>query len=189
MENNTLSSQFLLRPDITFLNFGSFGACPKPVFEEYQKFQRELEAEPVQFITVTGPAYLKQAREALGAYIHCHADDLVFTTNPSYAINIIAKSFPLKAGDEILSTNLEYGALDRTWNYYCRKAGAKYVRQPITLPLTTKEQFIEDFFKGLEENPPSVQDPDVHPTQGGPLGGDEEDGGAEEEDAGDEGLV
>ncbi|HXD91561.1 MAG TPA: aminotransferase class V-fold PLP-dependent enzyme, partial [Bacteroidia bacterium] len=43
----------------------------------------------------------------------------------------------------------EYGALDRAWNYYCKKAGAKYVRQPITLPLTTKEKFIEDFFAGL----------------------------------------
>ena len=156
MENNNLSSHFLLRPDITFLNFGSFGACPKPVFEEYQKFQRELEAESVQFITVTGPAYLKKSREALGAYIHCDADDVVFTTNPSYAINIIAKSFPLQAGDEVLSTNLEYGALDRTWNYYCRKAGAKYIRQPITLPLTTKEKFIEDFFKGLTPNTKAI---------------------------------
>ena len=156
MENSQLKSQFLLRPDITFLNFGSFGACPKPVFEEYQKFQLELEAESVQFITVKGPAYLKQSREALATYIHCDPDDVVFTTNPSYAVNIIAKSFPLKAGDEILSTNLEYGALDRTWNYYCRKAGAKYVRQPITLPLTTKEQFIEDFFKGLTPNTKAI---------------------------------
>ena len=41
---------FLLDPAITFLNFGSFGACPKPIFEKYQEWQLKLEREPVQFI-------------------------------------------------------------------------------------------------------------------------------------------
>lgn len=149
MENNVLASQFLLKPGITFLNFGSFGACPKPVFEDYQKWQLELEQEPVQFMTVRGLEYLQRSREALAQYIHCNADDLVYTTNPSYAINIIAKSFKLNAGDEILSTDLEYGALDKTWNYYCKKAGAKFVAQHVELPLTTKQDFIDIFFKGL----------------------------------------
>lgn len=157
MQNTaSLKSQFLLRPDVTYLGFGSFGACARPIFEDYQKWQLELETEPVQFIVVNGPGYLQKSRQALATYINCDADDLVYTTNPSYAINIIAKSFPLKAGDEILSTNFEYGALDRTWNYYCRKAGAKFVRQPITLPLTTKEKFIDDFFKGLSSRTKAI---------------------------------
>ncbi len=94
-----MRDQFLLRNDITFLNFGSFGACPKPVFNRYQQFQLELEQEPVQFITVQGPKYLKESREALGKYINADADNLVFVSNPTYAVNIIAKSFsPLKSG-------------------------------------------------------------------------------------------
>ncbi|MBI2269811.1 MAG: aminotransferase class V-fold PLP-dependent enzyme [Bacteroidetes bacterium] len=144
-----LKSQFYITPDITFLNFGSFGATPKPVFEEYQRFQLELEREPVQFVMVTGPVYLKRSREALAEYINCSPDDVVFTTNPSYAINTIAKSFPFKPGDEMLGTNIEYGALDRTWNYYCKKSQAKYIRQNIDLPIVSKEQVIEQFFKGL----------------------------------------
>lgn len=156
MQNSDLSSQFLLRKDITYLNFGSFGACPKPVFEDYQKWQLELETEPVQFITVNGPDYLKQSRGALARYVNCHPDDLVYMSNPSYAINMIAKSLKLQPGDEVLSTNLEYGALDRTWNYYCKKAGARYIRQSITLPLTTKEKFIKDFFKGLSPRTKAV---------------------------------
>lgn len=147
--NTDLNSQFFITPDITFLNFGSFGATPKPIFEEYQRFQLELEREPVLFITVTGPAYLKKSREALAEYIHCNADDVVFTTNPSYAINTITKSMKLEPGDEILSTNIEYGALDKAWNYYCNKSKAKYVRQPITLPIVSKEKVVEEFFKGL----------------------------------------
>lgn len=147
-----LSQQFLLRDDITYLNFGSFGACPKPVFEKYQQFQLELEQEPVQFITTNGLKYLETAREALGNYLHCHKDDLVYVTNPSYAVNTVAKSLNLKTGDEILTTDIEYGACDKAWEYYCEKTGAKYIKQPVSLPIESKEQFVSDFFKGLSSN-------------------------------------
>ena len=60
-----MKSQFLLDPHITFLNHGSFGACPKPIFEEFQRFQLELETEPVDFIQRKQPKYLKTARESL----------------------------------------------------------------------------------------------------------------------------
>jgi isopenicillin-N epimerase len=156
MQSNNLKSQFLIDTNITFLNFGSFGACPKPVFEEYQRLQLELEKESVQFIAFDGPKNLRKSREALGAYVNCDADDLVYVTNPTYAINIIAKSLNLNAGDEILSTNIEYGAMDRTWNYYCCKAGAKYIRQPVHFPLVSKEKFIEDFFSGLSANTKAI---------------------------------
>lgn len=144
-----LKSQFLVKDDITFLNFGSFGACPKPVFQRYQEFQLEYEQEPVQFVTVTGPQYLAQSRKALGAYIGCAEDDVVYLPNPSHAVNLIAKSFPLKAGDEVLTTNIEYGACDRTWDYYCKKAGAVYKRQPIQFPVESKEHLTEQFLSGI----------------------------------------
>lgn len=149
MPSTLLRDQFLLRPDITYLNFGSFGACPKPVFKQYQQFQLELEQEPVQFITNTGLQYVKNAREALGNYLDADADDLVFVTNPSYAVNIIAKSFSLGAGDEVLTTEWEYGACDRTWQYYCDKAGARYIKQPIRLPLQDQDDFVAQFLKGV----------------------------------------
>lgn len=140
---------FILRKDITFLNFGSFGACPKPIFEDYQKWQYELEQEPVQFITVNGLRYLEKSREALASFLNCGPKDLVYVTNPSYAVNTIAKSLNLQQGDEVLTTNLEYGACDKAWNYYCKRTGAKYIQQSISLPLTTKEKFVEEFFKGF----------------------------------------
>ena len=149
--------QFLLNPAITFLNFGSFGATPKPIFENYQYWQMVLEAEPVQFIVFDGFNYLSESRAALAKYIGCaDQDDLVYVTNPSFAINLIAKNFPLKAGDEILTTDIEYGACDRTWNFYCEKAGATYRRQKINLPITTKEKFIADFFAGVTPNTKAI---------------------------------
>lgn len=143
-----MKSQFLLDPTITFLNHGSFGACPKPIFEEYQRFQQELENEPVWFIQKKSAKYLKIAKEKLAKYIGCNANDFFFTPNPTFAVNTIMRSLDLKEGDEILSTNHEYGAMDRTWSFYCKKSGAKYIRQNISLPVVSKEQILEEFWSG-----------------------------------------
>ena len=147
-----MKSQFSLNQSITFLNHGSFGACPKPIFEEYQRIQSELEFDPVEFIQKKQPKYLKIARESLAAFVGCSGSDLFFTPNPTYAINTIMRSIKLNEGDEILTTNHEYGAMDRTWNFYCKKSGAKYIRQNISLPIVSKEQIIEEFWKGYNSN-------------------------------------
>ncbi len=147
-----MKSEFLLDNNITFLNHGSFGACPKPIFEAYQNFQRELETEPVDFITRKSAAYLKTAKNSLASYIGCDAEDFFFTPNPTFAINTVMRSLQLQPGDEILTTNHEYGAMDRTWHFYCKKTGAKYIRQEISMPVVSKEQIIEQFWKGYTAN-------------------------------------
>jgi isopenicillin-N epimerase len=147
-----MREHFLLNPDITFFNFGSFGACVKPVLEKYHALQYEQELDSVDFIVSKGLQYLKEAREALGLYIGCHANDVVFVTNPSYAVNAVAKSLLLKLGDEVLTTDIEYGACDKTWDYYCEKAGAKYIQRAVKLPLLREDEMVEDFLKGITAN-------------------------------------
>ena len=146
-----MKSHFLLQDDITFLNFGSYGACPKEIFDDYIQWQYLLEKEPVQFIAVNGPTYVNNSRLALAKFINCDAEDLIFIPNPTFGGNIIAKNIGLKKGDEVLSTDLEYGAMDRTWKYYCKQIGASYIQQKIDLPITSKESFIENFWKGYTD--------------------------------------
>src|SRR5581483_5784920 len=85
----------------------------------------------------------------LAEYIHCDPDDVVYTVNATTGLNTVARSLALKPGDEILATDLEYGALDRTWKFLCEKTGATYKQQHITLPVTTRENFIEEFWSGI----------------------------------------
>jgi isopenicillin-N epimerase len=143
-----MKSQFLLDNSITFLNHGSFGACPKPIFEELQRLQIELEQEPVNFIQKKLPEYLREAKKPLAKFIGCDTEDFFFTPNPTFAVNTIIRSLNLQKDDEILTTNHEYGAMDRTWNFYCKKSGAKYIRQEISLPIISQEQILEEFWKG-----------------------------------------
>jgi isopenicillin-N epimerase len=111
---NNLRNEFLLDPRITFLNHGSFGATPRRVFECYQRWQRELEYEPVEFLIRRAPDLLQASRAFLAEYLGTQANSLVYVQNATIGLNIVARSLNLVAGDEVLSTDHEYGALDRT---------------------------------------------------------------------------
>jgi len=99
MEN--LSAFFLLRPDVCFLNHGSFGACPRPVFEDYQRWQLQLESQPVAFLDPARglSGWMREARVALAAELGAAPDDLVGLTNATYALNIVAQSLDLRPCD------------------------------------------------------------------------------------------
>ena len=142
-----LKQHFLLDPSVTFLNHGSFGATPKPVFREYQRWQRELENQPVEFLGRRHNDLMRTSREALGKYLGTNAENLVYAQNVTIALNIVARSLELGAGDEVLSTNHEYGALDRTWRFLSKERGFAYINQPVDL--TSQEHFVESFWRGV----------------------------------------
>jgi isopenicillin-N epimerase len=144
-----LRDLFLLDPQIVFLNHGSFGACPRPVFDRYQAWQRQLELQPVQFLGTELDNYLYQAREELGNYVNSSVSDIVYIPNATYGINIIARSLKLDLGDEILSTNHEYGACNYIWEHFCSKTGAIYKRQSITSPFNSQEQILDQLWDGV----------------------------------------
>jgi isopenicillin-N epimerase len=143
---------FLLDPEVIFLNHGSFGACPRAVFDKYQEWQCQLEQQPVLFLGRVLQSYLKQARQALGAFFNTEADDLVFIPNATYGVNLVAHSLALKPGDEILTSNHEYGACDNTWDFICKKTGSKYIHQPISLPVQSVDDFVEEFWQAVTPN-------------------------------------
>jgi isopenicillin-N epimerase len=146
---NPWKSFFLLDPSIHFLNHGSFGACPRPVFETYQAWQRRLENQPVLFLGREMSTLDREARLALGTYLHSDANNLVFITNATQGVNIVARSLNLASGDEILTTDHEYGACDYTWEFVCNKTGASYIHQPISLPAQSLEEIAEQIWQGV----------------------------------------
>ncbi|HLY71876.1 MAG TPA: aminotransferase class V-fold PLP-dependent enzyme [Puia sp.] len=153
---NDIKDQFLLNPEVVFLNHGSYGACPKPIFDDYQRWQRALEFEPIQFISKKREDALLVSKKALAGYIGCDIEDFFFIQNPTTAVNQVVKSLDLKAADEVLTTDHEYGAMDKTFNFYSKKKGFYCRRQPISMPLLSKEQFMEDFWKGYNEKTKAI---------------------------------
>ena len=148
-----LASLFLLDPDVVFLNHGSFGACPRPVFETYQAWQLTLERQPVAFLDPNRglSGHLREARVAMAAELGTAADTIVGVTNATVALNIVAQSLDLKEGDEILTTDHEYAACEKTWGYVARRTGAKIVTVRIPLPLHDESSFTDTLLAGLTQ--------------------------------------
>ena len=144
-----LRQEFLLDPDVVFLNHGSFGACPRPVFDEYQRWQRELERQPVEFLSRRQKALLADTRAALASYLGAEADDVVYVPNVTTALNIVAQALPLEPGDEILTTDHEYGALERTWTFVCEHRGARLAIRKLPVPITHEDEVVEAVWSGL----------------------------------------
>ena len=115
--------EYLLDPSVTFLNHGSYGACPRPVFERYQAWQRQLEARPVEFLGRRFDDLVEEALAPLAAYVGAAAADLVFVPNATAGLNAVIRSLGIRPGDEVVTTRHEYGAVTRTWEF----AGATLV--------------------------------------------------------------
>jgi isopenicillin-N epimerase len=149
--SDNLARQFLLREDVVFLNHGSFGACPRPVFEAYQHWQLELERQPVEFLGRAVTGHMRVARTALAAELASAPENVVGLTNATLGLNIVAQSLELKPGDQILTTDHEYSALEKTWAYVARRTGAEIVVVNIPLPLLDERQFTDTVIAGMTD--------------------------------------
>ena len=149
---SSLKDHFLIDPSVTFFNHGSYGATPKPVFDEYQRWQRVLEQQPVAYFRAAA-SNLLAARTRLAEYLGTTANNLGFIVNASFGINVIAHSLArsgfLSAGDEVLTSHHEYGAVDRAWRFHTAHHGVNLVVQPTPVPLNSPEEFAAAFWKGV----------------------------------------
>ena len=148
-----LAELFLLDPEVRFLNHGSYGACPAEVFAQYQAWQRQLERQPVAFLDPMRGygTWMREARVALAGELGATPDDLVGVMNATVGLNIVAQSLPLQPGDEILTTDHEYAALEKTWAYVARRTGAVIKTITVPLPMVNEAAFAAALVDGMTD--------------------------------------
>ncbi len=150
--SHNIARHFLLREDVVFLNHGSFGACPRPVFEVYQQWQLELERQPVAFLHGHHlTSRMRVPRVALAAEIGTTPEDIVPVVNATEGLNIVAQSLELKPGDEIVTTDHEYSALEKTWAYICRRTGARVMVVKVPMPFVSEAAFTDAVISAFTE--------------------------------------
>ncbi|WP_439625907.1 aminotransferase class V-fold PLP-dependent enzyme [Gemmata sp.] len=115
--------RMLLDPTVTMLNTGSFGPLPRPVFDRVTAIRLKLAAGPTDFYVRQAPPLLWEARERTAAFLGTTPQRLVFTTNVSAAINLVASGLRLNAPGEILMSDHEYGCMVWCWERAGQRQG------------------------------------------------------------------
>jgi isopenicillin-N epimerase len=136
-------SEWLLDPEITFLNHGSFGAAPRAVLAEQDRWRERMERRPTTFMTFELPQALREAVAQLAAFVGCDAKDLGFVENATAGCNAVLNSLALRAGDEILLTDHGYRAVRNAAEHAARRAGARVVEAAVRFPISDNAQVVE----------------------------------------------
>ena len=134
---------WLLDPEITFLNHGSFGATPRAILEKQIEYRRQLEREPVRFMVRELEPLLDAARAELASFIGADPEGVAFVPNATAGVNAVLRSLDLDKHDELLVTNHEYNACRNTLDYVAGLEGAKIVVADIPFPIASPEEVVE----------------------------------------------
>ncbi len=138
-----MKTEWLLEPGVTYLNHGSFGACPRLLLEKQREYQERLERQPVRFMLSEVPELLKRSREAMAGFVGCDADDLVFLSNATSAVNTVLRSLNWKPGDQLLTTNHAYNACANALHYVADRYGAEVIVADIPFPMQDPQEAID----------------------------------------------
>lgn len=137
-----LRAHWTLDPAITFLNHGSFGACPRAVLDAQSEWRRRMERQPVLFLARELESLLDQTRTRLAQFVGCDRDGLAFVRNATEGVNSVIGSLTFAPGDELLTTSHEYNACRNVLDLAASRQGAKVVVADIPFPLSAPEEVV-----------------------------------------------
>src|SRR5262245_58791110 len=131
----SMLAHWLLDPDSTYLNHGTVGVTPRRVLQQQQALRDEMERHPSRFmlreLNGAHPApwravsRLREASDQIAAFVGSRPEDLVFVPNVTAGLNAVLKSLPLGSADEVVITDLAYGAIAKATRFVCDRAGAE----------------------------------------------------------------
>jgi isopenicillin-N epimerase len=135
-------SLWCLDPSVTYLNHGSFGACPAAVLAVQSSLRLELEREPVDFLSARLQGRLDSARAALAAFLGADPADLAFVGNATTGVSAVLRSLSFGPGDELLTTNHTYAACRKALDYVAGLTGARVVVATVPFPLASADEVV-----------------------------------------------
>ncbi len=139
-----IRKQYMIAPGEIYLNTGSFGSQPRPVFEKMLEIMEDVERNPTRHRAEYN-SVVDDSRARLAAFINALAEDIAFATNITMAINMVVHGLDWRPGDEILASDQEYGAIDNCLHLAERRYGVVVKRAQIPIPPESHEDILSAF--------------------------------------------
>jgi isopenicillin-N epimerase len=155
----SMLEHWLLDPTSTYLNHGTVGAPPRRVLKKQQDLRDEMERQPSRFMLreLNGHqpmpwravSRLREASDQVAAFVGSRPEDLVFVPNVTTGLNAALGSVPLGPGDEVVITELAYGAVALAAAVACTRSGATLRTVPVEYPLRDAGDIVEPIVGAL----------------------------------------
>ena len=138
-----LAGHWILDPETSFLNHGSFGATPLSVLEEQSRLRNLIESDPVRFFERNYIPLMKAAIGRLSEFMNADSEGLVFVKNTTEGVNTVLRSLDLSPGDEIIVTNHSYQACWNAVDFVTERSDAKTVVVDIPFRVKNEEEIVD----------------------------------------------
>ncbi len=128
------------------LNNGGVSPSPKVVMETEKRYLEISNMGPAYYMwRILGPE-LEVVRRRLAQCFGCDTEEVAITRNASEALETVQMGMELKAGDEIVTTNQDYGRMLTTWGQRARREGL--VLKQIAFPVPVAK--LDDLYDRIE---------------------------------------
>ncbi|BBO82990.1 aminotransferase [Desulfosarcina ovata subsp. sediminis] len=153
-----VQDQFVLDPDIVYMNLGTTGSMPLRVLEKYNDYNILNARHPRTFESELGATFgLEDQRATLAAQFGCNTDEICLTRNTTDGLDAVVNGLEFNEGDEILITHHEHiGALSPL-NVLQDRYGVILTEVEIpVLNVTDKDQFVNAFEDKISDNTKAI---------------------------------
>jgi len=131
-----IADQFGFAPKLKYFNNASLGATPKIVQKATTAFRETLDAFPSKYMWGGWKDEIEEVREKSASLFGVSPEEIALIHNTTEGMNMIARSFDLQPGDEVILADHEHASGTIPWEVWQETKGIKLVRP--TLPILPK---------------------------------------------------
>ena len=122
--------------DRTVINLNNGGCCPSPrvVHDALKRYLDISNQAPVYHMWQILEPNIETVRRRLATQFGCDPEELAITRNASEALQIAQLGLDLRPGDEVVTTNQDYGRMLTTWDQRVRRDGIRLTKVSFPVP-------------------------------------------------------
>ena len=153
-----VKNQFIIDPEVTYMNIGTTGSMPQTVLQNYNDYNILAAQHPRTFEKELGAGFgLKDLRETLAPQFGCNVDEICLSRNTTDGLDAIIYGLEFFEGDEILYTHHEHIGGLSPLNVIKDRYGVVLTEVEIpVLDVTNKNQFVQAFADKIGPNTKAI---------------------------------